>query len=217
MTINLQKVAAFVTSVFIFGASAAVSPGQQLSAPKPRPLRVIVYDGQLEPFLAHMAEEFDAVIGFETDPQQPRSRIKLKLQDASFHDVLNAVAQDDATYHWQVSPNGFVDVYPAAGRSHLLSTVVGDFRVDEVDEAEAINQLMKLPEVETSIKALSLQRREFSQASAVKDRKKVSLNLANVTVGHALHEIVKKSGGNFWTLRRQGSNGEFFSVTTSDR
>ena len=98
----------------------------------------------------------------------------------------------------------------------MLSTVVVGFRVNEVDESEAINQLMKLPEVETSVRALGLERREFSRASAVRDRKKVSLKLENVTVGQALHKIVKKSGGNFWMFRRQGNNGEFFSVTTSN-
>lgn len=215
MLINLQKVAAFVISAAIFGASAAVSSGQQPSAPNSHPLKVISYDGDLVYFLPGIAEAFGAVIGFEADPRQPKSRINLKLRDVSLREVLDAVAQSDSIYRWR-EHNGFVDVYPADGSSPLLSTVIVGFRVDDVEEAEAINQLMKLPEVETSVKALGLERRKFSQASAVKDRKKVSLNLEHVTVRQALHEIVKKSGGHFWMLRRQGNNGEFFSVTTSN-
>jgi hypothetical protein len=166
--------------------------------------------------LPELAETFNVTIGFEIDPRQPKSRIKIEVRDASLHNVLNAIVQSDPRYKWRENDR-FIEIYPVEGSNPLLETVITSLQVNDVDQVEAINQLMMLPEVKTSMKMLNMRRRDIIRTSAERRGKAISLGLEGVTVRQALHEIVKASGSNFWVLQRHGNSGDFFSISNSAR
>ena len=81
MTINRQRITMLVTLLAIFCAYPPFALGQQLAPPEPQPLRVVVYDGDMSSLLPQLAETFNVTIGFEIDPRQPKSRIKIEVRD----------------------------------------------------------------------------------------------------------------------------------------
>ncbi len=216
MTINRKRIIMLVTLLTIFCLCPPFALGQQPTTPEPQLLRTIVYNGDIVSLLPELAETFNVTIGFEIDPRQPKSRIKIEVRDASLHNVLNAIVQSDPRYKWRENDR-FIEIYPVEGSNPLLETVITSLQVNDVDQVEAINQLMMLPEVKTSMKMLNMRRRDIIRTSAERRGKAISLGLEGVTVRQALHEIVKASGSNFWVLQRHGNSGDFFSISNSAR
>ena len=107
----------------------------------------------------------------------------------------------------------FIEVFPLAGSSPLLDTMISSFRTSDVDEAGAINQLLNLPEMQANMRAMSLNRRALGGTSTEKKGEKCSVNLEGVTLRQALHKIGKDSGGRFWIFRNY-SDGSF-SISSS--
>lgn len=217
MTTNLRRMATVAAVLTICCASASVALAQQQqSMPVTNSVAVIKYNGDMAALLDKMAETFGVTIGLEVDPRQPSSRVKFELREATIRDVLNAVVQSEPGYQWRES-DGFIDVFPAKGRSPLLDTKINSFRVSDVDQAEAINQLMSLPEVLVGLSAMNLTRGDLNRVSVTRKGERFSMSLEGVTMRRALHEIASEGGGRFWVSRRYGNkdNGEFFLI--SDR
>jgi hypothetical protein len=207
----LRKIATIFFSLTICAACVPYSFGQQSPAAR-RQLRVIKYNGDMAMMLSHAAEAYETTIGLEVDPQQPRSMLFLDLLDATLTDVLNAMVQYVPRYRWR-EDQGFIEFSPLEGNSPLLDVVINRFNVVDVNDREAIAQLLKLPEMEASTKAMNLNRQDRA-ASATEDRSgKFSVSLENVTLRQALNHIAKKSGKRFWMFRRD-RNGSF-SIATS--
>jgi type II secretory pathway component GspD/PulD (secretin) len=91
--------------------------------------------------------------------------------------------------------------------------MISSFRTSSVDEAGAINQLLNLPELQTNMRAMSLNRRVPGGTSTEKKGEKFSVNLEGMTLRQALHKIAKDSGGRFWIFRNY-SDGSF-SISNS--
>lgn len=199
------------------GLSAAQVAGQKAHAQRTQPIARIVYEGEMAPLLAKLAQEFGVNIGVEVDPPQPRTTVKIDLKDPTLQDVLDAVVKSAPRYQWRAT-DGALEVSPVRGGSALLESPVAAFRVSDVDQAEAVDLLMNLPEVRANMAAMNLQYRRAVAAKAGGGGEKFSLNLEGVSLRQALHKIAER-GGRFWAFRRYGSgpDGEFIAVDTTDR
>ena len=67
---TLGRIAAVIVFLTICCTSVPRAIGQQTPKPKPQPLRVIQFDGDMALLLATLADSFEATIGLEVDPKQ---------------------------------------------------------------------------------------------------------------------------------------------------
>ena len=104
---------------------------------------------------------------------------------------------------------------PIESSSPLLDTLINNFRVSEVNQAEAFNRLMNLPEVQANLRTMSLNRRDPNRFSTDKMSVKFSINLESVTMRQAFSRIAYESGGRFWIFRTFGDGS--FSISNSPR
>jgi hypothetical protein len=214
VTINRKRITAVVFVLTICGTSVSRAMGQQTSASRTQPPAVIKYDGDMAFMLAHLTDLFGVTIGLEVDPLQPKPQVGFYLRDPTLTDVLNAITRSAPRYQWRES-GGIIEVLPLEGSSPLLDTIISNFRVTDVDEAVAINQLVNLPEVQASMRAMSLNRRDLGNASTERKGEKFSISLEGVTMRQALSRVAKENGARFWIFRTD-SNG-FFSINNSPR
>ena len=206
-----------VVLILLLGAacvSAQGARGQGASQPAPKgsELKAVVYNGNMDALLQHLAQAYDVTIGFDAGTRQARPQVHVDVRDATLQDVLDAVVRSQPAYRWR-QEGGFVDVYPAEGGSPLLDTVAVTFQLSASRWAEAADSLLGLPEVKSRASALRLSRRVSESGEA--GGEVFSLHLENVPVRAALHEMTKRSGGHFWVFRQYG--GESFSLDTSYR
>lgn len=212
----------FVAALLALLVAAHLCPpgaqGQQPSAPGAPPIARIVYEGEMAPLLAKLAQEFGVGIGLELQPGRQRTRVKLDLKDATLHDILNAVVLSAPAYGWRES-DGAIDVSPVGSDSPVLEASVARLRLSGVGQAEAVDRLMGLSEVRGALEASSLSYRSAGRVAAGRDVREVLIDLDGVSVRRALHRIAASSGGRFWALRRDGNrrDGEFITVSTPDR
>lgn len=223
MKINLRRittVAAFLTICCSASASVALAqqPQQQQTVPVRESIAAIKYSGDMASLLETMSEHFGVTIGLEVDPGQPKSWVKVELRQATLPDVLNAVVQSEPRYQWR-ERDGFIDVFPVAGSSPLLDTKINSFSAQDVDQTEAINRLLSLPEILVGMSEMNLSRGDFNRVALRRERKRFSINLEGMTMRRALHEIAREGGGRFWISRRYGNrnDGGFFSISESVR
>jgi hypothetical protein len=118
---------------------------QQPSPSPTAPLRLIRFNGAMVPFVASIAREFGATIGLEIDPAEPNPNLEIAVDEATIEDVLNAVVKFKPTYSWSKSVNAFA-LFPKQRRNPLLDTVIASFQVSDVDDADAVNKLLSLPD-----------------------------------------------------------------------
>lgn len=212
-----------VVAVLLIGASgvcAGSARGRQ--APQPAPngseVKAVVYDGNMDALLQHLAKAYDVTIGFDAGTRQARPQVHVDVRDATVQDVLEAVVRSQPAYRWR-QEGGFFDVYPAEGGSPLLDTVVVSFQLSASRWAEAADALLSLPEVQSSASALSLSRREagVDAERPVQAGEVFALQLKNVPVRRALHEMAERSGTHFWVFRQHVGGGKSFSIGNTTR
>ena len=210
-----KRIKLLVALLVVLCASYAQADGQQPSAsPAPKQLGKIVYDGDMAALLSNIAGTFNVTIGFETVPQQPKTRVKIEASDADLEDVLNAIVEAAPRYQWR-NEGGFIDVYPQEASCPLLDTVVNDFQVSNTDWIRASEALTNLFEVQSRMNAMRLSRRDVISTSRGINADPFSLSLPNMTLRRALHEITKKSNNGFWVFQRYGNEGRLFSINNS--
>ena len=178
----------------------------------PEQLRIIVYDGQLRALLGSLADQYRVVIGFESDTESPE-RIKFEARDVNFHQALDAMVAAEPRYRWREVESS-IEFYPVVRINPVLDTVIERFEVKDSHFAEAVESLINLPEVKSSVAAMALTRNE----SGYRPRSAgnvFSLRLEHVSVRQALHEIAKRSGTYFWSFRQFGDKQKFFSIGTT--
>jgi hypothetical protein len=215
MTSNPTRIAALIIFLTIYGAAPVGRVmSQQTSASKDQPLRVVQYDGDMAHLLANLTDTFGVTIGFEVDPKQPQPRVSFYVRDATLSDVLNAIVKSAPAYDWR-ERDGSIEVLPVRASSPLLDTRIDNFQVSEVDQIEAVNRLLKLPEVQANLRAMGLNQKETGSVSTETKVEKFSINLDGVTMRQALSRIANESGGRFWIFRPLG--GGFFSISNSPR
>lgn len=192
---------------------------QQPSAPRPRQLASIVYEGDMAGLLAKLAHEFDANIGLEVTPRRPKISVKIDLNDGpALRDVLDAVVHSAQGYQWR-ERDGAVEVSPVQDGCPLLDTIVHDFQVSGVSQAEAVDHLINQPEVRAGMGALNLRYGEHHRPPGRAAGEKFSMSLKGASVRQILYQIAARGGGRFWNFRRYGSrrDGEFITISTPDR
>ena len=196
--------------------SAQVARGQGASQPAPKgsESKAVVYNGNMDALLQHLAQAYDVTIGFDAGTRQARPQVHVDVRDATLQDVLDAVVRSQPAYRWR-QYGSFFDVYPAEGGSPLLDTTVGSLQLSASRWAEAADALLGLPEVQSRASAMNLTRAEAQGVSAGAAGEVFSLRLANVPVRTALHEMTKRSGGHFWVFRQDG--GKTFLLGTTYR
>jgi hypothetical protein len=198
------------------GVCAPYARGQQApnTAPQRHELRAVRFNGDLASLLRQLAREYGVTIGLEVSPKQPKPQVNFDVRDATFNDVMDAIVRAQPTYQWR-EDNGAVDFYLTSGGSPVLDIMVGSFQVSEAGWAEASDALLGRPEVQSSMSAMGLSRREAERKPSGRSGEAFSLRLENVTVRRALHEMAKKSGSHFWVFRQYGDGGKFFSLDSS--
>ena len=194
-------------------ACASVATAQQ-GASKPPPLRVIHFHGSMAGLLARLAGDYGVTIGLEADPTKPQSEVIIDVRDATLTDILNAIVQSEPRYQWRES-GGDIEVFPVSGGNPLLDMPLSTFQVKDVRRAEAIDQLMGLPEVQAVAMSMNLKLRPDGPLPTGAKDEKFSLSLSGVTLRQALNRIAKESGARFWLFRNH--NDGSFSVGTDYR
>ena len=186
---------------------------QQPSPSPTPPLRLVRFNGAMVPFVAQIAEAYGATIGLEIDPAEPDPNLEIAVDEATIEDVLNAVVKFKPNYSWSKSVNAFA-LFPKERRNPLLDTVIASFQVSDVDQADAVNKLLSLPDVEARMIAARLYR-VVATNQVQTNAKRISLRLSNVTMHQVLDTIATDSGSRFWIFQRTGGKGEFLSVRAS--
>jgi len=212
--IEVKNPALHSATLFLLLVVASAALGQEPARPQatPEPLRVIVYDGQLRALLATFAEQYHVVIGFESDAQSPE-RIKFEARDVTFHQTLDAMVIAEPRYQWR-EIDGSIEFYPTVRINPVLDTVIQNFEVKDSRFAEAVDSLINLPEVKSSLAAMALTRNESGNRPRGVGNA-FSLRVEQVTVRQALHQIAKRSGTYFWSFHVFGDKQKFFSVGTT--
>jgi hypothetical protein len=214
MTIDRRTITTVVVALTVWGAYTSRSVGQEASESRNQLPAIIKYDGDMASMLSHLPSIYGATIGLEVDPEQPRSQVGFDLRDPTLTDVLDAIVQSAPRYQWHNS-GGFIEVSPLQGSCALLDTIISNFRVDDVDEREAINQLVSVPEVQASMRAMRLNRQDLGDAGVAKKGEKISISLENVTMRQALNIVAKQTGTRFWIFSRHGKGS--FSISNAPR
>jgi hypothetical protein len=209
-----KRIVQLTVLLMIICAPSAYVSGQQTSAPPQKKLNKIVYDGDMAALLSHLAGKNNVNIGFETDPVEPKPRIKIDTWYDTLEDVMNAIVQSAPRYRWR-NQDGFIDVYPSEASCPLLDTMINNFQVNNNDWAGASEALTNLPEVQRQMEVMYLTRRDITNISRGTDVNLFSLNLENVTLRRALHEITKGSRNSFWIFQRYGDKSQLFSIRSS--
>jgi hypothetical protein len=206
----MTKMTAIAVLIVICGAAASRAIGQQPSANKNQPLRIVKYDGDMANLLAQLAGSWGVTIGLETDPKQPKSEVSLYVRDATLSDVLNAIVKSAPRYEWR-ERDGCIEVLPIGSSSPILDTMINNFRVTDVDQTEAVNRLMSLPE----LRGIGMGRRSPGSTLTPTKNEKFSIKLDGVTLREALSRIANESGGRFWIF--QTLDNGLFSISNSPR
>jgi hypothetical protein len=168
--------------------------------------------------LAKLAQEFNVTIGLEVYPWRPTIPVKVELSDPTIADVLNAVVNSAPRYRWREAEGTF-EVSPESEGCPLLDTRIEDFHVSGVTQAEAVEQLMNLPEVQAGMAALNLRYESRNSRPAKQGGGKFSMSVKGASLRQALHQIAGRSGGRFWGFGRRGGqrDGEVIMLRTPDR
>jgi hypothetical protein len=214
MNYSSSRVASVLRLLIVILMTEGVVLGQeQSSQARAQQLRVVIYQGELRSLLGSLADSYGVVIGFETDARLP-ALIKVEAHDVTFHQLLDVIVQGHPQYRWR-EVDGAIEFSPASHGNYVLDTVISNFEVKDLHFSAAIDSLLKLPEVQSSLAATALTRNEDGYQPRTPGNM-FSLRLRQVTVRRALHEIARKSGTNFWAFRQFGDKSHgFFSLRTS--
>lgn len=192
--------------------------GQLPPGRKERPIGHIRYEGDMAGLLAKLAQVFDVTIGLEAYPWRPTVQVKVELSNPTIADVLDAVVGSAPGYRWRETEGAF-EVSPEGGSCPLLDTRIEEFDVGGVTQAEAVEQLMNLPEVQAGMSALGLRYQSRDSRPAKQAGEKFSMDVKGVSLRQALHQIAGRSGGRFWDFGRLGGqrDGKVITLRTPDR
>ncbi|HKG60756.1 MAG TPA: hypothetical protein VKB05_13435 [Pyrinomonadaceae bacterium] len=209
MIISVKLIAAAV----VLGICAVSMSGVMAQQPTAPLVRVIEFKGDFTMVLAALPNTYGVTVGLELDTQRYHI-VSVSLQDATVTDVMNAIVQSSKKYQWQQT-GGFIDVWPLAGSNPLLETRINSFNVKDLSPAEALDQLLNLPEVQANMTTLNLKRRAPDVSPGKLSSSRFSVNLEGVSLREALNKIAQESRLEIWIFRNY-PNG-FFSISSVER
>lgn len=197
----------------VISMTAGSALGQEQSdRSRMQQLRVVMYQGELRALLGSLADTYGVVIGLETDARLP-ALVKVEAHDVTFHQLLDVIVQGHPHYRWR-EVDGAIEFSPVNRGNYVLDTVIANFEVKDLNFSEAIERLLKLPEVQSSLASMGLTRNEDGYQPRTPGNT-FSLRLKQVTVRRVLDEIARKCGTNFWEFRQFGDKARgFFFLRT---
>ena len=198
---------ALLIASFIFLCSSGTF-AQRTPAPEPTfpPIRWISYGGDMRAFLGHLAQSYDATIGFETDLLQPQSDISLDVKTPTIDMVIDAVVKSKPIYGWRRDGRA-IDVYPNQNSSPFLETVIPSFEVSEVPKHQAVGRLFVQTEVREALERLGMSWADYPRLEG-NTESRITIKSQGLTVRQLLHQIASQSGARFWVFGRSGPRGE---------
>jgi hypothetical protein len=127
---------------------------------------------------------------------------------ASLKDILNLIVTYDPAYRWSIEDN-VINLLPKDGEPALLKTRINSFRLDSPTTIDsAVEQLMKLPEVQK-------QEKELGTSTGLKlivglrsaKNPKIILDYRDMTLREVLNAIVRAYGWAVWSYRERQCEG----------
>ena len=186
------------TIVIIVCAGAALAAGQK---PRPEQLRVVEMSGvEMGALLATLALDCSVTIGFEADPNRPRSPIELHLRDVNCRQVIEGTVKAEPRYQLRES-KWFMEVLPAKAGLSFLDTPIGSFQLNDVTRELAVNRVFGLPAVQAQALAMNLKVRTPLPPAEGRNEK-LSFDFSGMTLRQALNRIAEDSGAKFWSARK---------------
>ncbi len=184
----------------------AAEPGNPvLSAPVED---FIVAANDISAPLKELARRYRVSIGFQASPEamqveQP-VRVRIDIRKGTVRDVLNAITAADPAYAWEESSFGAIAVFPKDRPSSLLDVLVSKYSVANVGPQEAINELLKTPEVQRWMVRAAV-RYEHPKGAATQPTSGSGIifrmDLKNAQVRSILNAIATSSRSNLWVYR----------------
>jgi len=174
-------------------------------------------DSSLSIALQRLAKTSHLLVGFDSLPEtdtQPASTFSVNVQDGTVREVLDALTNSDPRYIWTTSGQ-MIDVHPAKGRDTLSQIVIRHFKVDLVTRDQALEALVRSPEIQAELRQKRIKRREFNSFPgdlAAENLPRFSLDLRDLTMREILNAIAKASDSTFWVLVKYGDQNQYLSV-----
>jgi hypothetical protein len=132
-------------------------------------------------------------------------------KDSTLRDELNRIAKIKPEYQWALD-DGVLNYFPKHYTPSPLDFPIAEFKADNVTAVEAYNKLFDMPEVKTGLANLGLHEPPvqliFGGGGPVKDQRRITVNLKNVTLLKALNAIVRADGSKTWILSVTSCNGD---------
>ncbi len=176
--------------------------------------------------LAQLSAVHRIPIGVEalTSKDEPRN-IRLKLQDGSLREVLDALLSQDSRYEWHLV-NDVINVTPKDQDSRdplvieLLDTQIGQFSATgNINTYDLRGRIVDLPEVGAKLRlaGLSAPISSYTSADTPQLGKTFSVIFSNASLRDLLNEIVRKdtSEAKYWIVQRFGDNRQYILLNFS--
>jgi hypothetical protein len=143
------------------------------------------------------------------------------LGDSSLRGVLDSIVSIDPRYTWEIKDE-VINVLPSNGLPPFFAVRISRFEISQVETPnEALSKLLSMPEVRKA--RLNLGRRAvqggvyvFCPECPPTEKKKISVNLKDITVREALNAIARAHGAAVWRFSQSKCSGsESFSLEFS--
>ena len=129
-------------------------------------------------------------------------------------DLLDAIVEVDKRYYWRTSGKS-INLLPRWFALSPLEIHIKRFQVKNVLAVDAYNQLYGLKEVKEGISGRNLRQPtwQFLSGGVNADKKRISLNLTDITLREALNAIVEADGQKIWLFKVRACEGRNEYVT----
>jgi hypothetical protein len=129
--------------------------------------------------------------------------------DATIEDALEIITSRDKDYSWTAN-DASVNLLPKFFQLSPLDIQISKFNVSDVLVSEAYRKLYETPEVRAGFAARNLQEPpgwQFVTGGVDFEKKRISIDLTNVTLRQTLNAIVEADGEKIWLINIRTCNG----------
>lgn len=135
-------------------------------------------------------------------------------ESATLEEALNIITGDQE-YHW-IANDRSVNLLPKFFALSPLDVKISRFEMKDVLVSEAYRRLYELPEVRAALSARNLREPtgwQFIAGGVNFERKRISLDLKDVTLREALNAIVEADGEKIWLFKVRSCEGHYEFIT----
>jgi hypothetical protein len=129
-------------------------------------------------------------------------------------ELMDAIVATDTKYYWRTNGKS-INLLPRWFALSPLEIRIKRFQVRNVLVTDAYDQLYALKEAKDGIVGRNLQKPtwRFLAGGVTAEKKRISLDLTNVTLGEALNAIVEADGQKIWLFKVRVCEGRHEYVT----